>query len=294
MFVVCLLIPRAVGAYNTNQRFTGKPLDPVSNLYYFNQRHYNAEIGKFIQPDPLRNFLVTPDLTKRTGLKLEDVLSNPQRLNEYSYSLNNPVNVIDPTGESPVVSKNRQERFDKISDYIRNNENYWLVRDRDGNASALDLIWQKSLDLSKNDKGVANLNRALDTFFDAVNINWRDDKTLDKSREDYLSRLNNLPNALIGEYGGNLSMVDKLQHFAGAARLSQKLGGRIAMMLGRLKEIHDGFRALFNHSQGGYFQLKQRDEGYSRGDMAANQLGVFWLNEFKTGQIGPSIVINNW
>lgn len=283
------LFPLVALAYSTDYRFTGKPYDGSSDLYYFNQRYYNPNIGRFTQADPLQNFLVTPELQKRTGLKLEDILANPQRLNSYSYSLNNPVNIIDPTGEAPKVSEERLERFNQISDYIRNNDDYWEVRDRDGNQKAMDLIWRKSLEFSGNDVGMA-----LDTFFDAVNVDWRDQKTLDKFHDDYLNRLYNLPNALGGEYGGNLANIDKLQHFAASARLAYKYGGRIAGFLGRLKEVYDGLRAFFDTTHGGYGQLKQNDDGYSHGDISANRLGIFWLNEYKVGKATISTVINNF
>ncbi len=284
------LIPQIAAAYGTNYRFIGKPNDGASDLYYFNQRYYNPNLGRFSQPDPLQKFLPTPQLKSKTGLNLEEVLTNPQRLNGYSYALNNPVNVIDPTGESPQVKvyENRQKRFDQISNFIRQDENYWQVRDRDGNALALDLIWQKSLELSGH-----KLEPALDTFFDAVNLNWRGRQTLDKSYHDYLDRLDNLPNALGGQYGGDISNIDKLQHFAASARLSYQYSPRIAGLFGRLKETADGFRAAFDRGLGGYWQARQRDDGYSRGDLYANQLGIFWLNQYQAGQLKISHIINN-
>lgn len=291
-FLVLFLLPQIGWAYSTDYRFTGNPYDGASDLYYFSQRYYNPNSGRFIQPDPLQNYLVTPQLKSRTNLELEEVLANPQRLNSYSYSLNNPVNVIDPTGESATVSPERQERFNQISTYIRTDDNYWLVRDRDGNAAAIDLLWQKSLELSKNEKGEANVGRALDTFYDAVNINWRDDQTLDQSREDYLDRLHNLPNALTGQYGGDLSQIDKLQHFAASARLARKFGPKIAMFLGRLKEFKDGLKSFFGGKKN-YQQNRQTDDGYSMGDLSANQLGVFWYNQYINGGVNPSTVFNN-
>lgn len=292
ILILFFLVPQMSLAYSTDYRFTGKPYDGSADLYYFNQRYYNPNSGRFTQPDPLQNYLVTPQLKNRTGLNLEDILVNPQRFNSYSYSLNNPVNVVDPTGEAATVSPERQERFNQISTYIRTDENYWLVRDRDGNAAAVDLLWQKSLELSKNDQGKTNLGKALDTFYDAVNVNWRDDKTLDQSRQDYLDRLHNLPNALTGQYGGDLSQIDKLQHFAASARLAHKLGSKIAIWLGRLKEFKDGLKALLGQPRD-YPRTRQLDEGYSQGDLSANQLGVFWLNQYEHGQVNPSVVFNN-
>ncbi|MCX6786129.1 MAG: RHS repeat-associated core domain-containing protein [Candidatus Komeilibacteria bacterium] len=287
------LIPQIAAAYGTDYRFTGKPYDGSSDLYYFNQRYYDPDIGRFTQADPLQNFLVAPWLKQKTGLELEDILANPQRLNSYSYALNNPVNVIDPLGESPHVSEDRQNRFNNISDYIRNDQNYWQARDKDGNEKALDLIWQKSLDLSKNAKGQADVSAALDTFYDAVNIDMAHQKTLDKNYDDYLNRLNNLPTSILGYFGSSNNYIDKLQHFVASARLTYHFGSKIAGLLGRLKEVADGFKALFNQEYG-YKQLKDRDEGYSLGDISANRMGIFWMNEYKTGKTNPSTVLYNF
>lgn len=288
VLILIILMPTITSA-QTSHLFGGQELDQESRLYYFNQRYYQPEIGRFTQPDPLQNFLVTPELKQKTGLELEEVLANPQRLNSYSYGLNNPVNVVDPTGESPAVSEERQESFVAISDYIRNDESYWLIRDRDGNAAALDAIWQKALALNNNEVG-----KALDTFYDAVCIDWAHDKVLDASHEEYEARLLNLPNNLVGEYGGSFLHTDKLQHFVASARLAYRYGARTAMLLGRLKEVQDGVKAVFNFKQGGYFVLRKQDEGYSRGDILANRLGIFWLMEYNLGQVNPSTVINNW
>ncbi len=54
---------------------TGKKLDPSTNLYYFNQRYYDPEIGRFLTPDPAG-----------------------QALNPYLYCGNNPNGFIDPDG----------------------------------------------------------------------------------------------------------------------------------------------------------------------------------------------------
>jgi len=58
-------------------KYTGKELDQGYDfdLYYYGARYYNAEWGRFISPDPVREYY-----------------------NLYSYVLNNPVNRIDPFG----------------------------------------------------------------------------------------------------------------------------------------------------------------------------------------------------
>lgn len=76
-------------ADSTTQRFSGKERDAESNLDYFGARYFSGAQGRFTSPDPLLN-------SGRPG--------NPQTWNRYSYALNNPLRIVDPTGLYNVVS----------------------------------------------------------------------------------------------------------------------------------------------------------------------------------------------
>ncbi len=71
------------GASTANYYFTGKRLDDETGLIDFGARLYNPRIGKFITPDTI---VQAPQ--------------NPQTLNRYSYTSNNPINRTDPSGHS--------------------------------------------------------------------------------------------------------------------------------------------------------------------------------------------------
>jgi RHS repeat-associated protein len=62
-------------------KYTGQEEDPETGLYNYGARLYDPVLGRFISPDSM-----VPDP------------SNPQALNRYSYTLNNPLRYIDPTG----------------------------------------------------------------------------------------------------------------------------------------------------------------------------------------------------
>jgi RHS repeat-associated protein len=64
------------GIFNEELNFTGKKLDPVTGLFYFNQRYYDPDLGRFITEDPAG-----------------------QGLNPYAYCANNPLMYVDPDGE---------------------------------------------------------------------------------------------------------------------------------------------------------------------------------------------------
>ena len=88
-------------AATTNYRFTGQEIDNEVNLYNYKARNYSPSTGKFIQQDPVLkdSSLDSFFLNNASQEELNEFLSDPQRLNVYSYTRNNPVRYTDPTGE---------------------------------------------------------------------------------------------------------------------------------------------------------------------------------------------------
>lgn len=60
--------------------FTGRRYDPESDNYYYRARYYSHKLGRFLSEDPL-------------GFDAGDY-------NFYRYVFNNPLNFLDPTGET--------------------------------------------------------------------------------------------------------------------------------------------------------------------------------------------------
>jgi RHS repeat-associated protein len=79
---------------DNNKEFVGKEKDDESGLYYFGARYMNPKTGRFTAVDPVR--AVDP----RTSKTNEKLLLNPQNLNPYAYSLNNPYRYVDPDGNT--------------------------------------------------------------------------------------------------------------------------------------------------------------------------------------------------
>ena len=69
------------GTVQVSHLYTGQELDGETELYNYNARLYDSEMGRFISADT-----VAPDPSK------------PQSLNRYSYAVNSPLNYVDPTG----------------------------------------------------------------------------------------------------------------------------------------------------------------------------------------------------
>jgi RHS repeat-associated protein len=96
-------ISRSEGNIDMNHRFTGQELDAETGLYYYDARYYDAEISRFVSPDP-----TVPEP------------GDPQSLNRYSYVLNNPQKYIDPSGFEPEdADSNKSTTAQQLSDILR-------------------------------------------------------------------------------------------------------------------------------------------------------------------------------
>jgi len=72
-------------AYN----FTGKERDSESGLDNFEARYFGSSLGRFMSPDPSIALLLR--------------IINPQRWNQYSYAIDNPLSYVDPTGRDAAA-----------------------------------------------------------------------------------------------------------------------------------------------------------------------------------------------
>jgi RHS repeat-associated protein len=68
---------------NVRQKFTQKERDNETELDYFGARYYASPKGRFASPDPLLS---------------SGTIYDPQSWNRYSYTINNPLKYVDPTG----------------------------------------------------------------------------------------------------------------------------------------------------------------------------------------------------
>lgn len=78
--------------YTNKYLFANKQLDDETDLQYFEKRYYDNRIGKFTTEDPV---FWEVGLTKRPS----QYFSDPQGWNSYAYTENNPINLVDPSGE---------------------------------------------------------------------------------------------------------------------------------------------------------------------------------------------------
>ncbi|GEM_PF-1215331 len=80
--------------------YTGKEQDDSTGLYYYGARYYDSALGRFISSDPISGNVY-----------------NSQRLNKYTYVMNNPMVYTDPSGmEGEDVTTNKNQPL--ISDRL--------------------------------------------------------------------------------------------------------------------------------------------------------------------------------
>lgn len=83
------------GEYTNRYKFNGKELDEETGFYYYGARYYNPKFSIWLSVDPLAE-------------------SFPN-WNPYNYCMQNPINLIDPTGMSPedikILDKNGNHLF---------------------------------------------------------------------------------------------------------------------------------------------------------------------------------------
>jgi RHS repeat-associated protein len=84
---------------SVRQKFTQKERDIETGLDFFGARYYGSLQARFTSPDPLLS---------------SGHLEDPQTWNRYSYTLNNPLCFVDPTGLFTINSKLSHEQQEQI------------------------------------------------------------------------------------------------------------------------------------------------------------------------------------
>jgi RHS repeat-associated protein len=92
-----IFLPIGTKVVENDRRFLGKEYDKETGLIYLGQRYLDPATGRFNRPDPVG--LVNPSTAEIN----QEMLHNPQRLNRYVYSLNNPYRFVDPDGEYAIA-----------------------------------------------------------------------------------------------------------------------------------------------------------------------------------------------
>ena len=108
-------------AFKMSRQFTGQIRDDETSLYYYGGRYYDAELGRFTQPDHT----------------IAD-LSNPQSYNRYSYCVNNPLRYTDPDGRAPSDWANAWSgAINRGSSYVSAGPSHWVYNGTVGTVNSV-------------------------------------------------------------------------------------------------------------------------------------------------------------
>ena len=111
------------GAGANFRQFTGKERDSESGLDYFGARYYGSALGRFTSPDEFKggfeNLNGTPAFSPGP-IGYAD-LGDPQTLNMYVYTRNNPLKYIDPDGHDLTIAP---ELVDDVLQHMRESTSF--------------------------------------------------------------------------------------------------------------------------------------------------------------------------
>lgn len=90
------------------EQFTSQERDVETELDYFLARYYSSKQGRFTSPDEFKGgpnevFVLGSGPSENQALGYADI-ANPQSLNKYQYTFNNPLRYVDPSGQTPQDS----------------------------------------------------------------------------------------------------------------------------------------------------------------------------------------------
>jgi len=116
------------------KKFTGYERDDETGLDFANARYYGNSYGRFTSPDPYNIIFEKERGSNRSERKsiLDDFLLQPQNWNAYVYVINNPTNLIDPSGLIWLTKDNTNFMWIDDGEYERNKDKYKDYSDATG------------------------------------------------------------------------------------------------------------------------------------------------------------------
>ena len=98
---------------HTPYKFNGKELDEETGLYYYGARYYDAKTSIWLSVDPLAEMYPA--------------------WNPYNYTMNNPINMIDPDGRSTEVVEAGEGIYKVVGGNLNDKDKGIYILDKDGN-----------------------------------------------------------------------------------------------------------------------------------------------------------------
>lgn len=167
-----------IGSGEAKYTYSGKELDGETNLYYFNARYYDAEIGRFISVDPAKD-----------------------GLNWYVFCNNNPLSFKDPTGLMRTEIINQRFEIKGTMDFTQAMKFTSSFISSDQNKPIVDQGISKAVgQVNKFFKGVGDIFNLIKTANKIEKVQAAEGA---KKLQDFLSSPDNAMKIISGEYSIN-------------------------------------------------------------------------------------------
>ncbi len=195
-------------------KYAGQELDAESGLYLMGARHYSPGLGRFMQADPL--YIEMHRLT------------DPQQLNLYAYSRNNPTTFSDPTGlDIALKCQGGQADCDSAKDQFNGRKDGQFKAGLDKNNKLTARVSKADYaKLSKSEKALYNAinNTSNHATINVVGNTGQSEFGTHDSRGVNTVDLGNLSKLDAPSNAGGLNSGDALAHEAMDAYFSLSMG----------------------------------------------------------------------
>src|SRR5690625_2685502 len=106
---------RRSGSFNNSYKFNGKELDEETGLYYYGARYYNPRTSVWLSVDPIALWQPVQEVEHYIEGQHNGGYFNPQNMNVYGYTYQNPVRYVDPNGKQVDAVLKSQEEIDEFT-----------------------------------------------------------------------------------------------------------------------------------------------------------------------------------
>jgi RHS repeat-associated protein len=274
-------------ADDVRQGFTGYENDGETTLDFAQARNYKSQLGRFTGSDPY-NIILEKMAGQERGQEqaiLIAFIAQPQHWNRYTYVLNNPLILVDPTGELWTNSGTNQWTW--VDKCPEKTQCFVAVAVESGNSSSLFILgssgFEDRTEIKANANGVIDLN-LVSAHHDA-NFLVAKDQTIP---EEFLS--NSGAAALFNvarQYGEQYPSDGKIEFTAGAETTGK---GCYYSNGTACHRTHDGGNAIdVRYMDKNGNPLRKSDRAYADADLsrATTMIAAFasaGFNTIYTGQ----------
>jgi RHS repeat-associated protein len=258
--------------------FTGQENDADTELMYYGARYYSPEYRVFVQPDTM-----LPDPY------------NPQALNRYAYTLNNPVKYNDPTGHYIESGIDIAFLAMDLNDIRTGNANTWTYVGLAADVACLALpgatggrLAVKALEegLTHGDDILA-AGKTAGKFIDGADTIGDAGKALDSAATfNKLENINNIENGFTDWRAAEAELLDRVGGGVSQERMDTSFGTRIVDVLDNSRVAHESKVGYVSNSASIRNQVQKDAELIQSG--AINGATWHFYRSGVTGKIGPS------